>query len=353
MAVKAPPPAAEGGSFTIDASYLYWSAKGDSLPALVTTGGTGVLGAAGTSVLFGNSDVNDDGRSGFRIQAGYRFDPSKRTGIDAHFFILGDTSTDFSAASAGAPLLARPFLNATTGLQDALLIASPGLVSGSIAITEESRLLGAGAAYRTELCTSCVGGGPVSGVIGYRYLRLRDDLRFFSFQNAPGIPAVFTTNEQFSTANDFHGLDLGLTGEILRGPWSLVWLAKLALGGTFTGLDISGSTVTVSGGGTVTSAGGLLALPTNIGSFSESRFAVVPELSARLGYQFTPRLRGYVGYDVLWWTGVVRPGGAIDTTVNPTQLSGGALVGPARPAVRFGSDTYWVQGVSVGLAFAL
>ena len=62
---KAPPPPLSGG-FWIGAEYLLWSAKGDKLPPLVTTSpaGTpaplaGVLGAPGTSVLFGDESVND------------------------------------------------------------------------------------------------------------------------------------------------------------------------------------------------------------------------------------------------------------------------------------------------------
>src|SRR5207344_153164 len=76
MPVKAPaPPPLAGGSFWAEAEYLYWQTKGDGLPALVTTGVTGVLGAPGTSVLFGQSTVNDDWRSGVRVRAGYWFDP--------------------------------------------------------------------------------------------------------------------------------------------------------------------------------------------------------------------------------------------------------------------------------------
>ena len=52
-----------------------------------------------------------------------------------------------------------------------------------------------------------------------------------------------------------------------------------------------------------------------------------------------------------WWTGLVRPGGAIDSTVNPTQLPPGTLAGPARPQIQFNTTDYWVQGFNVGLAY--
>jgi len=78
---KAPLPPPSSGKFWIEASALYWTAKGDRLPAMVTQGGTGALGAPGTSVLFGNTDVADGWRPGARVRLGYWFDPGKRGNI--------------------------------------------------------------------------------------------------------------------------------------------------------------------------------------------------------------------------------------------------------------------------------
>src|SRR5580704_2583491 len=89
-------PRAEAGGFWIAAEYLLWSTKGDKLPPLITTSpaGTpaasaGVLGAPGTSILFGNGTVGDGGRSGARLRGGYWFDPQHSAGIEAQFFALG------------------------------------------------------------------------------------------------------------------------------------------------------------------------------------------------------------------------------------------------------------------------
>jgi hypothetical protein len=340
------------GKFWIEGSYLYWTAKGDRLPALVTGGGTGALGAPGTTVLFGNSDVNDGWRSGGRLRLGYWFDPEKRRGVDAHFFVLGRTSTNFNASSDGSTVLAQPFFNPVLNVQDALLIASPGLLSGQISINETSSLYGAGGAYRTEFCANCAF-GSISGILGYRYLHLRDKLKISraSVGLAGGILAgvTFAGDDQFATTNDFHGIDLGLNGEINRGPWSLEWMTKIALGATLTDLSISGSNTVTAGGVPVVTAGSLLTQPTNIGNFSRSRFAAVPEISAKLGYQVTQNIRAFVGYDFMYWTGVVRPGGAIDTTVNISQAGGGALIGATRPLQQFGASDYWAHGVNLGV----
>ena len=354
-----PPPPPSAPSFWIAGEYLIWSAKGDKLPALVTTSppGTpqplaGVLGAPGTSVLFGNGRVNDDWRSGARIRGGYWFDPQHTSGIEAHFFMLATDSTKFSASSNGSPILARPFVNTTTGLEDALLVAFPGVSSGSVGITDTSRLLGAGAAWRTELCRACAF-GSVSGLVGYRFLRLRDNLMIGTDIRDVVGGAAFADVDQFKTTNSFNGLDLGLTGNVLYGPWEMMWVTKVGVGGTFSDVTINGqNTVVPPGGGAVTTAGGFLALPTNIGTRSTSHFAVVPELGVNVSYHVTSNLRVFAGYSFLYWTGLVRPGGAIDTTINPSQLSGGALAGPARPVALFGTTDYWAQGFNFGLGYS-
>jgi hypothetical protein len=361
--LKAPPSPPSVGGFWIGAEYLNWSTKGDKLPPLVTTsppgtpmGQAGTLGAPGTSVLFGNGSTADGWRSGVRVRGGYWFDSQRTEGVEAQFFILGRSSTDFSLSSSGNPILADPFIDAVSGLQNVRLVAFPGLDSGSVSISDTSQLFGAGAVYRRELCKTCVF-GAVSGLIGYRFMRLHDGLSINGTSVAVGgggIPAgaAIATTDQFDTVNNFHGLDLGLTGDVANGPWRLTWLAKLAIGGTFTQVNINGSTIaTVPGFGSNASAGGLYAQPTDIGNESSGRFAVAPELGLNVGYQVTDRLRAFAGYSLLYWTGLVRPGGAIDTTINVSQLSGGTLVGPARPRAQLNTTDYWAHGFNLGLVY--
>jgi hypothetical protein len=358
--LKAPPP--PPSAFWIGAEYLHWSSKRDSLPPLVTTSppGTaqpqaGVLGAPGTSVLFGNDGSDDRWRSGARVRAGYWLDPQHSSGIEANVFILDRSSAGFSASSSGNPILAEPFVDATIGAQVARLIAFPGLASGAISISDPSRLFGAGADYRMEICRSCAL-GSVSGLVGYRFLWLRDTLTMDGTlvagpAAAAPLGTILATEDQFAASNFFHGVDLGLTGDVRNGPWSFIWTAKLALGATISDMGINGATTTtVPGAAPVTTAGGFYALPTNIGSFSSSRFAAVPELAAELGYQVNADVRVFAGYSLLYWTGLVRPGGAIDTTINPTQI-GGPLAGRARPQPQTNSTDYWAQGLNLGATY--
>lgn len=361
--LKAPPPPPSIGGFWIAAEYLNWSTKGDKLPPLVTTsppgtpkGQAGVLGAPGTSVLFGNGSTADSWRSGVRVRGGYWLNPQRTEGVEAQFFTLGRGSTNFSLSSSGNPILAEPYVDAVSGLPAAQLVAFPGLDSGSVSISDTSQLLGAGAIYRREVCKTCLF-GSVNGLIGYRFMRLHDGLSINGTSVADAgivIPAgtIIAATDQFDTVNNFHGLDLGLTGDVASGPWRLTWLAKLAIGGTFTQVNINGSTVTtVPGIGSTASAGGFYSQPTNIGNETSSRFAAAPELGLNVGYQFTDRLRAFAGYSLLYWTGLVRPSGTIDTTINPSQAGGGTLVGPARPQTQLNTTDYWAQGFNLGLVY--
>jgi hypothetical protein len=345
------PPRPVASPFWIEADYLLWSVKGDKLPALVSTGN---LGAPGTAVLFGDAAVNDRWRLGAQVKAGYWLDPQHSWGIEGSAFGLQDASTGFNASSNGSPTLARPFFDVTTGAQNSLIVASPGVSSGQIAINETSRLWGAGVVLRKDICASCA--GRVSALVGYRFLRASDGLAIATNQQGNnGFLGPFTiaATDQFATANDFSGLDLGLSGETHSGAFTFEWLGKVALGATYSTAQINGATtIAVAGGAPASFPGGMLALPSNMGSFSQTRFAVVPEVALKLGYQVTSQLRIHAGYDFLYWSNVVRPGNVIDTGINPTQIPPGPPVGVSRPAPRLDATDLWAQGFDLGAVFS-
>ena len=95
-------------------------------------------------------------------------------------------------------------------------------------------------------------------------------------------------------------------------------------------------------------AGGLLALPSNIGSYSQNEFAVVPELDLKIGYQMTKQCKLTLGYTAIYWSNVVRPGDQIDLNVHPGQIPPAAALNLGRPTFAFDTTDYWVQGLSFG-----
>jgi hypothetical protein len=194
---------------------------------------------------------------------------------------------------------------------------------------------------------------------GYRHLRLDEDLQINSSTTVVGgvgIPlpgTVLSVQESFAAENNFHGGELGLLAECAYGQWSWELLGRAAVGnsqGIFA-IDSSTTTTVPGPGAPATTAGGLLAQPTNIGIFSQDQFAIVPELGIKLRYSYCPGMRITVGYNLIYWSDVLRPGSHIDTTLNLSQAGGGALVGAARPEFNFTSDHFWAQGLSLGLDY--
>ena len=240
------------------------------------------------------------------------------------------------------------------------MVAFPGLLSGNISASASSTgLVGADALLRCNLCCGCDYRLDVVG--GYRFLRLADHLgvREDLVSTSPSSPSfivpgtAISVTDQFDTRNEFHGGDVGLRGELRRGAWVLRGLADVAVGDNHQVVDVSGAT-TVSVPGApppVTNVGGLLALPSNIGSRSRDRVAVIPEFGAQLGCQLTSHLRAYAGYTFIYWGEVVRAGDQVDLAVNPNLLPPATqpVVGPLRPAPRFENTSFWAQGIDLGL----
>ena len=101
------------------------------------------------------------------------------------------------------------------------------------------------------------------------------------------------------------------------------------------------------GGVSATAAGGLLALSSNIGRHSDSRFSTVSEFSTRVAYQVSPQWKGYVGYDVMYWTGVVRPGGAMNVVI-PTCFRPVLLAGPPVRRFNLARQTFGRRELALG-----
>jgi putative beta barrel porin BBP7 len=360
LATKAPAPAA--GNFWADVEYLAWTVKGDKLPPLVTSSpaGTilsqaGVLGFPGTSVLFGDSSVNDRWRSGLRARVGYWLDAQKSRGVEGGAFGLEQASTGFNAASGGSPILARPFFDAVLNQQSSSVIAFPGVVAGSVNVSEALRLYGADALYRQQI--GSWGAERVSVLAGYRYLHASDDLGISTSSTVTAIAGpipvgtIVGVSDSFKTRSNFHGAELGLIGDFAQGPWTLEWRAKVSLGVNINSAEIAGATTVNTGGVVSFLPGGLLALSSNSGNFSETRFAVVPELALKAGYRFAPGWQLVGGYDLLYWTGVQRAGNALDTAINPNLVPPGTGPGPQRPQFQFNASPLLAQGFSVGVRY--
>ena len=119
-------------------------------------------------------------------------------------------------------------------------------------------------------------------------------------------------------------------------------------------VKINGGTVYTAPDGTLTGySGGLLALDTNIGDYSQDVFLVIPEFGVQMSYQFTCHLRGFVGYDFLYWGQVARAGDQISLRVDPANIPPKIQGGGPDPAFNFNQASFWAQGVRFGRGVAV
>lgn len=347
----------------VEIDYLMWWVRGADVPALVTTSpdGTlrddaGVIGLPMTTVLFGNEQIGKEIRPGVRVNAAHRFDSNSSMSAYLNGFYLGSDSgqNSFHTRSNGSPILARPFSNARTGFEDSQLVAFPDILDGSVAVDSFSELYGGGLGIQREGELGKNMGWRLSS--GYRFLRFRDaigireDLMSTDLGGVIPLGTEFVVNDRFEANSRFHAMNLGLNVERSFSRWEIEASANLGLGAMNRQLEIAGQTdVTVPSLATNTTSGGLLAQPTNLGTYRSSRFTAVPEWRVKAKLRLCDFAAIGISYDLLLVPNVWRASEQIDRSVNDSQIGGGALVGAARPAPVLASQTLWAQGVSFSL----
>lgn len=375
------------GRHWVMGEYLLWWMKGSNVPALLTTsdngtpiGQAGVLGNNATSVLYPGTNFDDRERHGGRLRAGMWLDPCRTIGIQGEYFQLGNLSNNFALNSNGNPILARPFFDVDLDQQNREILAFPGLVNGGIHSFSNSYLNGAGVNMMWNLTPCCQNGctqDPCTGCCepqiccpckqispmgGYRFMNLAENIQInqravLVDPAALNIPVAAGTSidsqDRFSARNEFHGGNMGIQSWFYHGRWSLGLMGSVALGTNFQQVQVLGnSVITVPGLDPVTNQGGLLALPSNIGTYNREEFSVIPEANFTVGYALNCHLRATVGYSFLYWTNVLRAAEQIDPNINPTQLPlRGPQEGPDAPVVSFNDSDIWLQGLNFGLTF--
>jgi hypothetical protein len=365
------------------ADYLLWWVKAAPLPVpLVTTGDpavgfdptqvntvntAGAIGQPGTRVLLGDHSVDLPVSSGVRLTLGGWFDEDQRVGVEGSGFLLERFRTNFFAASdnAGFPPLYFPIFSAIAGAERGIPIADPlrGF-SGAVAVPSSLKLGGVEANVLFAYCrTSYL---SLSLLAGFRYADLRESLQIHNSTTDLLFGNVMILNDSFATTNQFYGGQIGGRLGVQFDRLSLDFTGKFAAGSAHQIVNIQGD-ITQAGPnplvppGLGTFPGGLFAQTTNIGHHNANPlsvpFVVLPSLDFRVGWQVTDRLGAFVGYEVLYWTRVVRPGNEINHIVNLSQNAVldpngvGVLVGAAEPAPLFIRSAFWAQGVSLGLEF--
>jgi hypothetical protein len=115
-----------------------------------------------------------------------------------------------------------------------------------------------------------------------------------------------------------------------------------------------GTTTFLADGVNVTTgaAGGMFVQAGNFGRSIQNKFAALPELNVKLGFQLTRRVSIYGGYDLMYLSEATRPQDTINRSINPTLLPSGpnfgVPFGPAAPQ-GFATTDFLLQAVHGGL----
>lgn len=325
------------------AEYLIWWRRGRDLPPLVTTSpsGTaiddaGVLPAA--SVLYGDDRYGDQARPGGRLTLGFWNDPMATRGVMGRAWFLETSVASFNGDQTEFPILARPFLDVTTGAatQNSLVTAFAPSLAGNLSVRSESDVMGGDVLMRHMIHISRK--SRVDLLLGYQYGRIDENLLIRGVADPSA--TAFTVTDFFETLNEFHGGVVGVMFLYERPGWRLDLMAKVGLGRMHQTVTIDGST---NG-----DPGGLLARPgTNMGVFSRDIFSAVPEFNATWSVQLTQSLEFSAGYTFIFFPHVIQPGGAIDPqlAVNLSDPLSGAI----RPTFSPQDNSYWIHGLNFGL----
>jgi hypothetical protein len=359
--------------------YLWWRTKGTYIPPLVTTSppGTpqvdaGVLGRPGTSILFGDGDLFDTGRDGSRWVIGSWFGRKRRLGWEFEYLGLADEASTYSNASNGVDIIARPFTNVDPNLgamqgPDSELISYLNVIAGGIHVDTMNRFYTIGVHLRGNIryrnghfydsqadCATQGSGYRLDLLGGYRYQLLQDDIAIGTLTSVSVTPqGGFDVFDRFQTQNNFSGGELGLLYQYYRNRWTVDGVLKFALGRTEQKVTISGGTDLTTVGIETPFEGGLLALPTNIGSYSRKKTDLIPEFGITGGYYLNRNLRVTCSYRLIYWPKTVRAADQMDLTVNGSYIPDPTIEpsGPPLPEFTFVDTSYWAQGLSFGVDY--
>jgi hypothetical protein len=339
--------------------YLMWWMSGATAPPLLTTSpnGTPITDAGvlpDAEILFPDDRLEKNGRPGGRFTVGRWFNDGEWA-VEGSYFFLDKASSPYSVSSDdnGSPIIARPFIDADTGDNDAFIVAYPNVFSGTATVANASDLLGAEANIRKAVLGNH--GCRMDLLAGYRFLRLRESLSVYENQTSIDQGGVIplgthiSIQDDFAMNNTFHGGQVGILLEKQCCRWTIEGTGKVAFGSWEQQARIGGvTTVTVPNVAPVVEEGGILALPSNIGNYSRNRFAAIPELSLNLRYQLTRCWKVNVGYTFMYLQRIVRPGNNVDLRIDtdqiPPPLSAGSF-----PEFKFKESDAWLQGVNIGL----
>jgi len=352
--------------------YLHWWTTGAHLPPLVSTvdANTGTI----PETIFGDQTVYDGNHDGYRVALGMWLDCAHRWGVEADYFDVSGKPCNYDSGFTDGyfngnayPILRLLYDPATYANQGFATdyIGYPGFTNGRITVETSDYFQSAGLTLRRQLRASEWSTSQsevnwtdpsartfrLDAIGGYRFARLIDtvseqDNSFVYNTSEPNWGYAYTNVNDYKSVNNFNGGELGLNAVFTRGRWSLDVVGKAAIGCNNQYVSLyNQATVDVS------NARGLGTPPQvivqGLQEFSRNRFSAIPELMVTAGYQATDHLKFTVGYDLLYWSAIVRAADQI--AVEPTTgYPYGTVAGGFATAFSWNESSYLAQGLRLG-----
>jgi hypothetical protein len=347
----------------------------------------GSVPGPGTSTVYGQNRLGFKDGNGVRLSAGGWFDRDEKVGLEVSGFYIPKQTQTTTVSSNGSDGLAAPYADynpaggntpgtiATipiAGLFDTYGPASGGQASFR-ATTEQ---YGGEANLLVHLAGSPAGDSVrfnADLLAGFRYLGLKeefDDAYAGEVVQSSSLTTTFGASDRFRTDNNFYGGNLGFHFRAAYDKFFAEFTPKIGLGVMDESVDVGGSAFSTGSGmfqgyalGLTGNPGGLYATGNKLGARSADRFAYLPQITLKLGYEFTPWLDGFLAYDALYVSQLARAVGQIDTNIdsgtaalgNYSPTGDGGVLGAAdhSPAPGVNASSMFEQGLTAGLTFKL
>jgi hypothetical protein len=367
--------------------YLHWWMRKDNLDStFITTDPTpnivnnfGALHQSGTAIISGGSYSNSGPMDGVRWTFGVN--PDCFVPVEFSGFYVHTSGSSFVGSNAtGSPVLTRPIfsLDPTVLMESVYLGSFPGLFVGTVGIVQNTQLYGGEVnAYVCHLC-----GGPdqdgfiLDATAGVRYAALREDLSVLSNTRALAAPQVvtflggqfgpgFTTavQDHVQTRNYFYGGQVGLRACFPCKYINLEFKGDVGVGINQQTLSVMGATTLYAPQAAapfltpapITAGGGIQAVASNSGHFTRDRVSTISDLGFGIDVPICDWLNFTIGYDLLVWTQVARPGDQLNRFVDTRQVpsdrafSAAAAKAATSPAPAFNSTNFYAQGLTISL----
>lgn len=323
--------------------------KGRGYPTLVTTDPAnedsttaGVLPDA--TVLYDGDSENTQMQAGLNLDFGTFLNDCQSIGIGGRYFFYGEDDGNFSRNSGQNAILAVPFFSVDLGANAALLLAHPDVAgevrSGSVGIRAANDVHGFDVYARLLYTRTC--NGRIDFVTGWHTSSVNDNFQLTMQTDFNQLNNDVVLIDQFNTENQFNGLILGVMTEHQICCYTLRGKARVSVGNMRQSVLINGST-SVNGVVDQNQPGGLFTAESNIGAYTQDQFAAVTEAGLSLGCHISPRTQLTLGYNLMYWSSVVRPGEQINTVVDDLNVP------PTSPTFQFNTTSFWVQSLTLGL----